>query len=215
MMIKNKKILIVIAIAIVCLIAATICLVAFLSPSRTTYYVFKGNYEAGTKITSNMLVPVEADSKIVVATSKANATTYYVTSDNFSKSVKSGDVLRCDVKKGEALQLSHISSKGGTDIEIKMAPSNVAITVPVSSITGVTDNLDAEAHVNVYAMYSTGSVQLVLENIRVLSVAKSDGNLKGVTLELTKEQAEIALEAINVGSLYLALVNHDGYIYNE
>lgn len=214
-MLKNKKILIVIAIAIVCLIAATICLIAFLSPARTTYYVFKGNYEAGTTITKNMLVPVEADAKIVVAANKTNATTYYVTAENFSSSVKAGDVLRCDVKKGEALQLTHISSKGGTDIEIKMSPSCVAVTIPVSNITGVTEDLNAEAHVNVYAMYSSGSVQLTLENIRVLSVAKSDGNLKGVTLELTKEQAEVALEAINVGSLYLALVNHDGYIYSE
>lgn len=214
-MLKNKKILIVIAIAIVCLIIATICLVAFLSPARTTYYVFKKNYEAGTTITSSMLVPVEADSTLVVATSKTNSTAYYITTENFSKSVKSGDVLRCDVIKGEALQATHISSKGGTDIEIKMSPSSVAITIPVSSITGVTDDLDAEAHVNVYAMYTNGSVQLALENIRVLSVAKSDGNLNGVTLELDKEQAETALEAINAGSLYLALVNHDGYQYSE
>lgn len=211
---KNKKILIVITIAVICLIAATACLIGFLSPERNIYYAFKENYSAGTPITKDMLVPIEADAKLVVAANETSSSLYYITADNISQNVKSGDTLRCDVLKGEALMLTHISSKGGTDIEIKMSPSSVAITIPVSNITGVTDDLAAEAHVNVYAMYGTGEVSLVLENIRVLSVTKSEQNLKGVTLELTKEQAEIALGVINVGSTYLALVDSDGYIYN-
>lgn len=213
-MLKNKKIIVVIVIALVCLIAATICLIAFLTPARTTFYVFKADYKAGTVITKNMLAPIEADSKLVVAAGNADATAYYITTENFTNVIKAGDALRCDVRKGEALMLTHISSQGGTDIEIKMAPSSVAVTIPVSNITGVTHNLDAEAHVNVYAMYGSGSVDLVLENIRVLSVAKSDSALEGVTLELTKEQATIALEAINIGSTYLALVDSEGYIYD-
>ena len=210
---KNKKIFVVIAIALACLIAATVCLIAFLRPTRTTYYVFKGSYSAGTKITRDMLVPVEADAKIVVAAAETDAEAYYVTVNNFAQKVKNGDTLRCDVQKGEALMPAHIASQGGTDIEIKMAPSSVAITIPVSNITGVTEDLASEAHVNVYAMYSSGSVGLVLENVRVLSVAKSESSLEGVTLELNNQNAEVVLQAINVGSVYLALVNADGYIY--
>ena len=99
---KNKKILIVIAIALVCLIAATVCLIAFLSPMRTTFYVFKGDYKAGTTITKEMLTPVQADSRLVVAGTDAKATTYFITNENLGDLVKSGDALRTDVKKGEA-----------------------------------------------------------------------------------------------------------------
>lgn len=211
---KNKKILIVIAIALVCLIAATICLIAFLSPMRTTFYVFKGDYKAGTAITKDMLTPVQADSRLMVAGTGADATTYFITNENLGELVKSGDALRTDVKKGEAFLIAHVSAKGGTDIEIKMSPNAVAVTIPVSSITGITDKLKAEAHVNVYATYSSGETQLLLESVRVLSVATDNGQLEGVTLELTKTQAPIAINAINTGSLYLGLINTDGYLFD-
>lgn len=211
---KNKKILIVIAIALVCLIAATVCLIAFLSPMRTTFYVFKGDYKAGTTITKDMLTPVQADSRLVVAGTDAKATTYFITNENLGDLVKSGDALRTDVKKGEAFLITHVSGKGGTDIEIKMSPNAVAVTIPVSSITGITDKLKAESHVNVYATYSSGETQLLLESIRVLSVTTNNGQLEGVTLELTKAQAPVAINAINIGSLYLGLINSDGYIFD-
>ena len=110
--------------------------------------------------------------------------------------------------------ISHVSKKGNNEVEVKMSPNAVAITISVSNITGITADLKSESHVNVYASYSSGITELLLENIRVLSVQKTDGKLAGVTLELNKEQAITVVEAIRKGSLYLGLVNADGYIYD-
>lgn len=213
-MLKNKKIVIVLAIALVCLIAASALLIAFLTPMRTTFYVFKDSYKAGTTITSAMLTPVQADSRLVVAGGNSGADAYFITNENLAANVKAGDVLRVDVQKGESFMISHVSKKGSNEVEVKMSPNAVAVTISVGNITGVTADLKSEAHVNVYVSYSSGNTSLLLENMRVLSVQKSDGALEGVTLELNKEQARIVIEAIRSGSLYLGLVNADGYIYD-
>lgn len=42
----------------------------------------------------------------------------------------------------------------------------------------------------------------------------NNGQLEGVTLELTKAHAPVAINAINIGSLYLGLINTDGYIFD-
>lgn len=214
-MLKNKKIVIVLAVALVCLIVAAALLVAFLTPIRTTFYVFKDTYKAGTTITGDMLTPVQADSRLVVAGGSSEAGTYFITSENLSSYIQKGDVLRTDVKKGEALMLTHVSKSGSSEVEVKMAPNAVAITVPVNSIKGVTPDLKSESHVNVYVSYKTGETELLLENIRVLSVQKDEDSLEGASLELTNEQALAVVAAVESGNLYLGMVNSEGYIYEN
>lgn len=212
-MLKNKKILFAVAIAAITMISACLLLIGFLQPMRTTFYVFRENYKAGTTITSSMLTPVQADSRIVLAGGTADSELYFITNKNLAENIKAGDVLRVDVKQGEAMLISHIASQGNNEVEVKMSPNSVAVTIPVSNITGITADLKSESHVNVYVSYDSGETSLLLENIRVLSVAKNETELEGVTLELTKDQAPIVIEAMNLGDLYLGLVNADGYMY--
>lgn len=212
-MLKNKKILFAVAIAAITMISACLLLIGFMQPMRTTFYVFRENYKAGTTITSSMLTPVQADSRIVLAGGTADSELYFITNKNLAENIKAGDVLRVDVKQGEAMLISHIASQGNNEVEVKMSPNSVAVTIPVSNITGITADLKSESHVNVYVSYDSGETSLLLENIRVLSVAKNETELEGVTLELTKDQAPIVIEAMNLGDLYLGLVNADGYMY--
>ena len=111
--------------------------------------------------------------------------------------------------------LSQVSSSGSNEVEVKMSSNAVAITISVNNISGITADLKSESHVNVYACYANGTASLLLENIRVLSVQKDDGELEGVTLELNNSQATTVMEAIGVGDLYLGLVNAEGYIYQK
>lgn len=214
-MLKNKKIVIVLAVALVCLVVAAALLVGFLTPIRTTFYVFKDSYKAGTAITGDMLTPVQADSRIVVAGGSGEAGTYFITAENLKDYVQKGDVLRADVKKGEALMIDHVSKSGSSEVEVKMDPNAVVITVPVNSIKGVTPDLKSESHVNVYVSYKTGETELLLENIRVLSVQKNEDSLEGASLELSHVEALAVVAAVESGNLYLGIVNSEGYIYEN
>lgn len=212
---KNKKILVVIAIALVAAIAAGALIFIYLAPQRTTMYVFKENYSAGTVIQSSMLAPVQADSQIVVAGGNAATSTYFVTQETFSTYVKSGDVLRTDVVKGSPLMTTTLTSSANNDVEVRMDAASVAVTIPVNNTTGVTADIKPESHVNVYATFSSGGTYLLLENVRVLSVISSEGSLSGITLELNNQDAVTVINAVNTGSVYCGLVNGDGYIYES
>lgn len=211
-MTKNKKILIVITLALVCAITAGVMIAVFLSPERTTVYAFKDNYSAGTPITADILTPVQVDSKVVAAGTSTNTSAFFITYENYSRIVKVGDVLKSDVGKGTIFMSAQIASQGGSEIEVRMDPTAIAVTIPANSVTGVSNSLSAEARVNVYVTYNSGGTYLLLENIRVLAVDKGDGSLAAVTLELNHDQAVLTINAINTGSINLGLVNGVGYI---
>lgn len=212
---KNRKMLIAIAIALTAAIFAGMLVITSLSSQKTTVYVFKNNYEAGTAVTSDMFSPLQIDSKILMAGAKGSVSTALITRETFTSSVKNGDVLKLDVTAGTPLMKSLLSSAANNDVEIRMDPTSVAVTIAVNNTTGVTNAIKPESHVNVYATYSSGGTYLLLENERVLSVIAKDGVLSGITLELNNEKAIKVINAANGGKLYCGLVNGNGYIYVE
>lgn len=212
---KNRKMLIAIAIAVTAAIFAGMLVITSLSSQKTTVYVFKNNYEAGTAVTSDMFSPLQIDSKILMAGAKGSVSTALITRETFTSSVKNGDVLKLDVTAGTPLMKSLLSSAANNDVEIRMDPTSVAVTIAVNNTTGVTNAIKPESHVNVYATYSSGGTYLLLENERVLSVIVKDGVLSGITLELNNEKAIKVINAANGGKLYCGLVNGNGYIYVE
>lgn len=210
---RNMKIVIVLSVALVFAIAAGICIYGFLSPQRSTVYVFNGTYEAGTMLTADMLTPVQVDADIVVAGAKAPVGQRFVTSTDLPALLKMGDSLKTNVAEGAPLMLSLLSATGGNAIEMTMQSSAVAVTVNATPITGVTNDLEQGASVNVYVTYHTGSTSLLFEKMRVLAVHKegSGGNLSGITLELTNEEAVKLINSSANGTLYFGLVNAGGY----
>lgn len=212
---KNKKIIIVISIAVISAIAAGILIFSFLSPARTTVYMFNNTYEAGTKVTGSMLTPMQVDSNMIVAGSRTDTSTHFVTSENYNSVVSENDVLKIDVDKGDCFMTSMLSSQSTNRIALRMDPTSVAVTIPVSSTTGVSNSIKAESRVNVYVTYNSGGTYLILENVRILSVATKDGAVTGYTLELDNQNAVKVIDAINTGSIYCGLTNGDGYIYEQ
>lgn len=210
---RNIKILIVLSVAVVFAVAAGISIYAFLSPQRSTVYVFDGEYDAGTMLTADMLTPVQVDSSIMIAGARAPVGQRFVTSDDLPALLKVGDSLKTNVSEGTPLMLSLLSATGGNAIEMTMQSSAVAVTVSATPITGVTNDLEQGASVNVYVTFHTGKTSLLFEKMRVLAVHK-DGNggaLSGVTLELTNEEAVQLINASSNGTLYFGLVNAGGY----
>ncbi len=214
--VKNKKIILVILVAVLCCCVATYSLYELLTPQRTTIYTFNGDYSAGTLVTNDMLTPVEIDQTLIVNSNQMSAGDYFVTSANYQNVITSAGILRSDVHSGNALMSSMLTTTGGNSIEMSMKQNAVAITIGANYITAVTPELSAGSRVNVYASYSdNGNTTLLLENLRVLAVNKSDGGISSVTLEVDTSQSLQLIHAYTYGSIQLGLVDATGYQYSE
>lgn len=211
---KNKKIIIILVVAIAVAILGGVSLWFYLVPQKTTVYVFKENYKAGEVVTGEMLTPIQADSSIVVAGKNADTSSRFVTGQDIDEVLKTGDSLRMDVSAGMPLTISLLSVNGGSSVEMNMDPSKIAITIPVNSITGITNDLKDGSRVNIYAGTSEGGTALMFQNMRVLTVAKdSNGTLSSATIEVDKNQSLKLVYAASNTTIYLGLVDSSGYEY--
>ena len=213
---KNKKIVAILLAAVVMAILAGMAVVSFLSPHRTTIYVFKSAYQIGTQVTSDMLLPVQVDSSMLVAARNANVNERFVTSNEIRELLQSGDSLKVSVGEGTPLMKSLLSVSGGNSIMMTMAPTSVAVSVPVDNITGVTQKLYSGASVNVYVTSYSGGTFLLFENMRILDLnRRTSGELSSVTLEVTNAEAVKLINSMRNGSIQLGLINPNGYVYEE
>ena len=214
---KNYKIIIILLVAVVLAIIASIGIVSYLSPRRATIYVFKNAYAIGTQITSDMLVPVQVDASIVVAGRNANVSERIITSDEIRELLESGDSLKVSVGEGTPLMRSLLSVSGGNSIVMAMSPSKVAVTINVDNTTGVTQKLYSGASVNVYVTAYSGNTFLLFEDMRVLDINRNsnNGSLSNVTLEVTNEQAVKLINSTKNGSIHLGLINESGYQFES
>lgn len=215
---KNKKIIFVVFMAMLVAVAGGVALYLYLVPKKTTIYVFRQNVSAGTIVTSDMLVAVQADSEIYVAGAKTDASERFVTGANIDAVLKSGDSLRMDVTEGMPLTLSLLTTSGGSTVEMAMNPEKIAVTIAVSDITGVTPELKPGSRVNVYATGLTDGNQmstvLLFEGMRVLSVNKNERSLTSVTIETSTEESLKLIYYASSCSMYLGLIDSSGYEYS-
>lgn len=188
---KNKKIIFIVFIALLSAGLAFVGTYFFFNPQRTTMYVFNENYKAGEVLTKDMLSPVSVDAKILVSGKTADTQSQFVTDANISAVIKKGNSLRMDVSAGMPLTTSLLSSFGGSSIEQGMDTSKIAISVPVSGITGVTNDLKKGSRVNIYSVdANTGAAVLILQNMRVLETTTGDDkSLTAATIECDQNQA--------------------------
>lgn len=213
---KNRIIGIFTAIAIIAAVVVSFAVYTYLNPARGTIYVFNNDYQSGEPVTREILTPVQVDSNVFVGSAGGSINDQFVTGENFSKVVTSGDTLKMNVSKGMPLTPSMLSKIGGSSIEMAMNPQSVAISIPVNNISGVTSDLQSGAVVNLY--YAEGSqgnqsVSLLLQRVKVLAVYRSEGELTSVSLELKPEEALKVVYAENYGSIYLGII--DGSSYQE
>lgn len=211
---KNKIIIGFTAASILLAILVSYLIYSYMSPTRQTVYVFNDSYSAGTQITADMLTPIQVDSTITVSGRKADVSEQFVTSYEYGEIIKSGDSLRMDVGEGMPLTISMLSVIGGSSIEMNMKPSSIAVTVGVDSITGISSDLKEGSRVNIYSTTDTG-VSLILQNMRILTVNKSDGELSSVTIETDLQQSMQLIYYSVYGKIYLGLVDATGYQADE
>lgn len=214
-MTKNKKIALILALALLLSVIAGWLVFQYLTPKRETIYTFNSAYAAGTPVIGNMLIPIQVDADIIVAGRAAPVSEQYITAREISAVLQTGDSLRMDVGKGTPLTMALLSVTGGSSIEQNMAPSSVSVTIPLNNITGITQELQAGSRVNIYISSEMAGQEtsLPFQNMRVLQVFQDEsGSLTGVSIEtVTTEQALRLINAATYNSIYLGLVDANGY----
>lgn len=214
---KNRKIVIILVMAILVAVITAFALYLYLTPQKTTVYVFRDNYEAGEALTEDMLTAIQADSSIVVAGKNTDTASRFVTGKDIQTVLNAGDSLRMDVAEGMPLTISMLSVNGGSSVEMNMDPSKIAVTVPVTSVSGVTNDLKEGSRVNIYALSAEGGgTTLLFQNMRVLAVQKDDtGALSSATIEVDADQSLKLIYASNYNGIYFGLVDSTGYEFTE
>lgn len=211
---KNKIISIIGACAVIFSILACYLIYQYMSPARSTVYVFNSAYSAGKQVTSDMLNPVQVDSTIVISGKTTNIGNQFVTPEQYASIIQSGDSLRMDVSEGMPLTTSMLSISGGSTVEMNMKSDAIAVTVPVDSFSGITNDLKAGAKVNVYS--STDSkTTLIQQNKRILEVFYDGSNISGVSIEQDIDESMELIYAATYGQIYLGLVDGTGYQSRE
>lgn len=195
----------------------------YLVTQKTTIYLFKDNYQAGTKITEDILISMQIDSSVVnsVKSSKASGGAVYVTANNKKDVI--GTKLQRDVFKGTPF-MSTLSDKiGGSPAEMRLADGMVGITIGVDNITGGTPLLQPDSRVNIYAGFkienNVYSEELLLQNVRVISVTYTDlendktktPTISGVTVETTPQNSVKLAYALENGDVRLGIVKVSEY----
>ncbi|MCI9553518.1 MAG: hypothetical protein HFE94_08300 [Acutalibacter sp.] len=211
---SNKKIVYVLAAAIMLCMISAAGIYMFLAPQRATIYVFRNDCTAGTQVTRELLTPMEVDATIIEMGETNNIGKSYVTASEYTEILQNAGTLRYDVSAGTALMKSMLTSHGGSKVEMGMKPSSIAVTVPSDYLSAVTNELSSGAYVNVYASYDNNAqTLLILQNIRVLTAPRVDGVLAGVTLEVDHEQSLKLVHAMSYAKITFGLVNSQGYQY--
>lgn len=211
---KNRKILGILILAVILSVVGGIAFYQYLNPKKVTLYVFNDNYETGTVLKSDMLTSIKCDASIVVAGKNMETATRFVTGEKIKEVLQTGDSLRMDVADGMPLTLAMLSVNGGSSIEMTMDPSKVAVTIPVSSISGVTKDLKEGSRVNIYAtgMDDLSATTLVFQKMRVLNVTRdANGALTAATIEVTPEESLKLVYSANNATINLGLVDSAGY----
>lgn len=191
----KKSALITIVIILVLAIVAAYAGYTYLTTQKVEIYLFKDNYEAGTKLSTSMFTVIQTDVNIVKSLN--NSDVRYIVGDKIFELIESGEYLKTNVYAGMPLMSSNTVSYGGNPIEMRLSPDMVAYTVGVNNITGITPNLSYDSRVNISVSYvdeqNQPMTKILLENVRVLDVQSmpgGDGNpssISAITLELSRE----------------------------
>lgn len=211
---KNRKILCILIVAVILSVVGGIAIYQYLNPKKVTVYVFNDNYQTGEVLKSEMLTSIKCDASIVVAGKTMETSARFVTGEDIKEVLQTGDSLRMDVADGMPLTLAMLSVNGGSSIEMTMDPSKVAVTIPVSSISGVTKDLKEGSRVNIYAtgLNESAATTLVFQKMRVLNVTRdANGALTAATIEVTPEESLKLVYSANNATINLGLVDSAGY----
>ena len=207
---KNKIITYLIICAAIFSALAGYLIYRYMSPARETIYIFNDSYQAGQQLTSSMLTPIQVDASALAAGKHDSVGNYFITPTDINEVIRSGDSLKIDVSKGMPITNTMLSVSGGSTIEMNMKTDAIAVSIPVTQYTGITNDLKEGARVNIYYT-SEGYTRLIQQNKRILEVFKSEGTIIGVAIEESLDESMELVNAQTNGNIYLGLVDAKGY----
>lgn len=220
---KKSSSLLILVIAVVLAAGVGYLAYTFLNAEKETIYLFADDYPAGTQISESMLVPTEVNKSMI-------DDSYAVMGDSNGAYIKpsnidqiNGAFLRTNVAKGTPFISTQTAEFGGPAVETRLAPDMTAVTIPADALSATIMDIDEGARVNIYTSYTfqdeNGKEEKVtfstLQNVKVLAAAReaeeNGGGLKGVTVELTPQNAAKVAFGIQYGKIWLGMVKPGEY----
>jgi Flp pilus assembly protein CpaB len=132
-----------------------------------------------------------------------------------------GRVATADIFPGEQLTTAKLTVSESTSLANSITEDQRAITLPVDSSRGMTSQLQAGDHVDVYGGFNVQAVgrngvqdasasskpivKLIIPDVQVLAVPSSANGKGQITLKLTDQQAADAAFAADNGILWVTL----------
>lgn len=214
---KTMKVAILLVLSLICAALAALGVYMYLKGQKAFIYVFNDNYSAGTKITKDMFTSLKVDDQIILAGQKGGLATYYITGENFEKTLAGNEYLLNDVVKNQPLTFTDLALTSSTAIERKLDGNTYAVTIPISGTAAVTNKLRVGSIVNIYKTDAT-ETRLLFENMRI-EATNSDKEISTVTFITGPDDTINLINASNNYKLYFALTTpvsdknaHSGYV---
>lgn len=203
---KNKKAAILLILAVVFAFVAACGVYWYCESSKGIVYIFNDSYSAGTQITKDMFLGIKVDEKIINAGKTADIDSYYITGEDYAKVVAGTEYLLNDVSKGKAFVFTDLAVTSGNAIERKLEDGQVAVTIPISGVAAVTDDLRVGSVVNIFTT-SAEETSLAFSEMKIASLTKNGDSISSVTFLLRPEESSRLIHIANNETLYFGLMS--------
>ena len=163
---------------------------SYLTSAKGKIYLYKGNYEAGAEITTDMFQPVEFDTSLInqVNAYLDDTQSAYLQPDTINKII--GDFLATDVCAMTPAMTNQVSSLNTSSVG--KALSDYYTSIKLTDVSTLPSDIREGERINIITSYTSGdysSAEAVFQNVPIVAVTKIDGKVSDVTIELTPQDA--------------------------
>lgn len=213
----NKGTAVIFIVAIIVALAAGFLVYQWLGTKKSTIYIFKGDYKAGTQIAGDMLSKMSIDSDAYDAMGHNEAGIAYMTADEISAHIASGDRLAVDVVQYMPVMTNLFISSGGTGVESRLDDNKVGVEILASKVYGLSGNeVRVGSRVNISSNFefeNTKENDLIFQDVLVLDVTyDDDGNIAAIYVEVEPKDSVMLQHALINETVSVAVLKTGAYM---
>ena len=187
----------------------------YLQTQRSTIYLFKDNYKAGTLLSGEMLGAQEIDTETYYAMLNGGLA-MYVTKEELTQAISNREHLATDVVKGLPVTTNVLVTSGGSGVESRLSENKVAVEVPAAKVSGLSGNeVGVGSRVNISTYYSVDEVSendLIFQDLLVLdTITDEEGNVSAIFVECEPKDSVMLQYALVAETVSVSILKPGAY----